>query len=102
MNFFGLFKRGGSAPVARDRLQILLAYERTGRGFPDLLFALREELLATIKRHVEIDPERVTVQMERGDKVSTLELEIEIPNNVRAAPAAGRKKRAPLPAPRPV
>ena len=102
MNFFGLFKRGGSAPVARDRLQILLAYERTGRGFPDLLFVLREELLATIKRHVEIDPERVTVQMERGDKVSTLELEIEIPNNVRAAPAAGRKKRAALPAPRPV
>jgi cell division topological specificity factor len=102
MNFFGLFKRGGSAPVARDRLQILLAYERTGRGFPDLLFALREELLATIKRHVEIDPERVTVQMERGDKVSTLELEIEIPNNVRAVPAGGRRKRAPLPAPRPV
>ena len=102
MNFFGLFRRGGSAPVARDRLQILLAYERTGRGFPDLLFALREELLATIKRHVEIDPERVTVQMERGDKVSTLELEIEIPNNVRASPSGGRKKRAPLPAPRPV
>jgi len=102
MNFFGLFKRGGSAPVARDRLQILLAYERTGRGFPDLLFALREELLATIKRHVEIDPERVTVQMERGDKVSTLELEIEIPNNVRASPSGSRKKRAPLPAPRPV
>jgi cell division topological specificity factor len=102
MNFFGLFKRGGSAPVARDRLQILLAYERTGRGFPDLLFVLREELLATIKRHVEIDPEGITVQMERGDKVSTLELEIEIPNNVRVAPSRGRKKRAPLPAPRPV
>ncbi len=100
MNFFGLFKRGGSAPVARDRLQILLAYERTGRGFPDLLFVLREELLATIKRHVEIDPERVTVQMERGDKVSTLEFEIEIPNNVRAS--GSRKKRAPLPTPRPV
>ena len=103
MNFFGLFKRGGSAPVARDRLQILLAYERTGRGFPDLLFVLREELLTTIKRHVEIDPERVTVQMDRGDKVSTLELEIEIPNNVRASAASGgRKKRVPLPAPRPV
>ena len=102
MNFFGLFKRAGSAPVARDRLQILLAYERTGRGFPDLLFVLREELLATIKRHVEIDPERVTVQMERGDKVSTLEFEIEIPNNVRASPSGSRKKRAPLPTPRPV
>src|SRR5262245_48800604 len=99
MTFFGLFKRGGSAPVARDRLQILLAYERTGRGFPDLLFVLREELMATIKRHVEIDPEGITVQMERGDKVSTLELEIEIPNIVRAAPSGGRKKRAPRHAP---
>ena len=102
MNFFGLFKRGSSAPIARDRLQILLAYERTGRGFPDLLFVLREEILATIKRHVEIDPEGVTVQMERGDKISTLEVEIEIPNTVRASQSGGRKKRAPLPAPRPV
>ena len=102
MNLFGLFKRGSSAPIARDRLQILLAYERTSRGFPDLLFVLREEILATIKRHVEIDPEGVTVQMERGDKISTLEVEIEIPNNVRASPSGGRKKRAPLPAPRPV
>jgi cell division topological specificity factor len=102
MNLFNLFKRRGSAPVARDRLQILLAYERAGRGFPDLLFVLREEILATVGRHVEIDPERVTVQMERGDKVSTLEIDIEIPNTVRAPASGTRKKRAPLPAPRPV
>jgi len=102
MNLFSLFKRRGSAPVARDRLQILLAYERTGRGFPDLLFVLREEILATVGRHVEIDPERVTVQMERGENVSTLEVDIEIPNTVRAPSASRRKKRATLPAPRPV
>ncbi len=102
MNLFSLFKRRGTAPVARDRLQVLLAYERTGRGFPDLLFVLREEILATIGRHVEIDPERITVQMERGEKVSTLEVDIEIPNTVRASPGSSRKKRATLPAPRPV
>jgi len=104
MNLFSLFKRRGSAPVARDRLQILLAYERTGRGFPDLLLVLREEILATVGRHVEIDPERVNVQMERGEKVSTLEVDIEIPNAnaVRAPSASRRKKRATLPAPRPV
>jgi len=102
MNLFGLFKRRGTAPVARDRLQVLLAYERTGRGFPDLLFVLREEILATIGKHVEIDPERITVQMERGEKVSTLEVDIEIPNTVRASSGTSRKKRATLPAPRPV
>ncbi len=67
MNLFSLFKRRGSAPVARDRLQILLAYERTTRGPSDLLVILREEILAVVGRHVEIDPNRVSVQMDRGD-----------------------------------
>jgi len=101
MNLFSLFKRRGSAPVARDRLQILLAYERTSRGPSDLLFVLREEILATVGRHVEIDPQRVTVQMDRGDKVSILEVEIEVPNTVRAPPGGSRKKRGALPASRP-
>ena len=101
MSLFGLFRRRGSAQVARDRLQILLAYERTGQGSPDLLFALREEILAVVGRHVEINPERVTVQMDRGDKVSILEIEIEVPNAIRASPERNRKKRAMLPAHRP-
>jgi cell division topological specificity factor len=96
MNLFNIFKRRSSAPVARDRLQILLAYERSGRGPSDLLFVLREEILAAVGRHVEINPERVSVQMDRGDKVSILEVEIEVPNTVRAAPGRGRKKRATL------
>ena len=69
MNLFNFFKRGGSsAPAARDRLQILLAYERKGEGPSELLFTLREEILAVVGRHVEINPDRVTVQMDRGDK----------------------------------
>jgi len=98
MNLFNFFKRrgGSSAPTARDRLQILLAYERSGRGPSDLLFTLREEILAVVGRHVEINPERVSVQMDRGDKVSILEVEIEVPNTVRVAPGGGRKKRAAL------
>jgi cell division topological specificity factor len=97
MNLFNFFKRrGSSAPVARDRLQILLAYERSGRGPSDLLFVLREEILAVVGRHVEINPERVSVQMDRGDKFSILEVEIEVPNTIRAAPGGGRKKRAAL------
>ena len=100
MNLFSLFKRRGSAPisapVARDRLQILLAYERSGGGSSDLLLILREEILAVVRRHVEIDPERVAVRTDRGAKVSTLEVEIEVPNIVRAAAAGARKKRTAL------
>ena len=87
MNLFNFFKRQGTAPVARDRLQILLAYERgSTRGAPDLLAILREEILTAVGRHVQIDSNRVNVRMDRGEKVSTLEVDIEIPNAVRMAP----------------
>jgi cell division topological specificity factor len=101
MNLFSLFKRRGSAPVARDRLQILLAYERTTRGPSDLLVILREEILAVVGRHVEIDPNRVSVQMDRGDKVSILEVDIEIPNTVRVTSSGSGRKRGTLPVHRP-
>jgi cell division topological specificity factor len=68
-----------SAPVARERLQILLAHERGLRGQPDLLELLRSEILAAVSRHVTLDPEKVVVRMERGNHVSTLEVDIEVP-----------------------
>ena len=80
MNLFKFFKRGGSAPVARERLQILLAHERVQRSEPDLLGKLREEILAVIGRHVMLDPDKVQIKMDRGGKVSTLEVDIEIPH----------------------
>ena len=78
-----------TAPIARDRLQILLAHERAGtRGQPDLLMQLREEILAVVSRHVALDPEKVMVRMERGRNVSTLEVDIELPNGFEPALAA--------------
>ena len=73
--------RTASAPVARERLQILLAHERGLRGQPDLLALLRSEILAVVSRHVVLDPEKVIVRMDRGKTVSTLEVDIEVPNN---------------------
>jgi cell division topological specificity factor len=81
MNFFRLLNsHTGSAPVARERLQILLAHERGPRGQPDLLGILREEILAVVSRHVMLNPEKVVVRMDRGESVSTLEVDIEVPN----------------------
>jgi cell division topological specificity factor len=80
MSMFGLFRRKGSAPVARERLQILLAYERAARGQSNLLAVLREEILALVSKHVSVEHDNVQIKMDRGNTVSTLEIEIEIPN----------------------
>ena len=79
MNLMSLFKKRDSAPVARERLQILLAHERSFAGQSDLVAVLREEILAVIAKHVKVDAEKVQVKMERGAAVSTLEVDIEIP-----------------------
>jgi cell division topological specificity factor len=80
MSIFRLFRAGGSAPVARERLQILLEYERRQHGQPDLAAILREEILAVVRRHVTIDPDKVQVKLDRNERVSTLAVDIEIPH----------------------
>jgi cell division topological specificity factor len=80
MNLLNFFQRRNTAPVARERLQILLAHERGIVGDePDLVALLREEILAVVARHVPVEPEKVQVRMERGKVMSTLEIEVEIP-----------------------
>ena len=91
MNLLRLFgSRNATAPVARERLQILLAHERGLLGQPDLLVTLREEILAVVSRHIQIDPDKVTIKLDRGKTVSTLEVDIELPSGcARLIAAAG-------------
>ena len=84
MSIFSLFRKQKSAPLARERLQVLLAHERASSG-SDLVAILREEILAVIAKHVQIDNDRVHVKMDREDiadrdeHVSILEIDVEIP-----------------------
>ena len=80
MNLFRIFRPSASAPVARERLQILLEYERKLGSQIDLFGVLREEILAVISRHI-VDPEKVQVTVDRRAKFSTLAVDIEIPNS---------------------
>ncbi|KHJ53283.1 cell division topological specificity factor MinE [Aureimonas sp. OT7] len=91
MNLFNLFARRNTAPAARERLQVLLAHERAAVGQSDLVNILREEILAVIAKHVSIDPEKVKVSMDRGDAISMLEVDIELPV---AEPVMDREVRA--------
>ena len=89
MNVFGWAKRRGSAPIARDRLKILLTHERMLGGRSDLLAILREEIVVVICRHVTVAPEQIRVKMDRGMGVSKLAIDIAIPFSQGTMVAAG-------------
>ena len=80
MSIFSLFRKQRSAPMARERLQVLLAHERASLE-SDLVAILREEILAVIAKHVEFDRDKVEIQMDRDGDVSILEIDVEIPLN---------------------
>ncbi|UOM32956.1 cell division topological specificity factor MinE [Acuticoccus sp. I52.16.1] len=80
MSILEMFRRKKtSAPVARERLQIILAHERSATSTSDILVTLREEILQVIAKHMTIDRDKVRVSMDRGDDVSLLEVDVELP-----------------------
>jgi cell division topological specificity factor len=83
MRLFGFFRPVSSAPVARERLQILLEYERRLVSQSSLVTLLREEILAVVSRHVTVDPEKVHVSVDRGNGFSTLAVDIQFPQGER-------------------
>jgi len=50
----------GSAMQAKDRLQVVVMYDRLGLS-AEQLEALRKDIMETISRHVAIDSERVKI-----------------------------------------
>ena len=68
-----------TAPVAKERLQILLTHERAARSQPEYLPRLRRELLEVIARYAQIEEEKITVHYENKGTTSKLELNIELP-----------------------
>ena len=82
---FLLGEKKKTASVAKERLQIILAHERSGRGTaaPDYLPALQRDLVAVISKYVKIDPEQLKVQLERQDNLEVLDIKIELPEAAR-------------------
>jgi cell division topological specificity factor len=98
MRLVDFFKRPRStAPLARERLQILLAHERAVAGKSDLIAILREEILAVIAKHFPVDHDGIKVKMERGEAISTLEVEVDIPTPM--CPSFPLPAQAPAPEP---
>ena len=78
--------RKGTAAVAKERLQILVAQERTLRSGPDFLPMLKQELLAVIAKYVQIDPDQVQVSFDKEGDCEVLELNVTLPDGSAAPP----------------
>ena len=79
MNLLDLFTQRQTAPIARERLQLVIAHARAEIGRSHLVDTLREEILAVIAKHMAIERDKVQLRVAAGDGVSTLDLEIELP-----------------------
>ena len=79
---FLLGEKKKTAGVAKERLQIILAHERSGRGASraDYLPALQRDLLAVLAKYVSISPDDVKVNLQRQDNLEVLEVKIELPD----------------------
>lgn len=83
MSFLSFFlgEKKKTASVAKERLQIILAHERSGRSAatPDYLPDLQRDLVAVISKYIKIDQKDIKVNLERQDDLEVLEVKIELP-----------------------
>jgi cell division topological specificity factor len=82
MSFFDYFKtkKPNTASIAKERLQIIVAHERTTRNQPDYLPQLQQELLDVIRKYVAIRDEDIQVQLDKNGNCSVLELNVTLPD----------------------
>ena len=87
MNFLDrLFGKKNSAESAKERLQLVLVHDRTDLT-PAQLDSLKDDLIAAISRHIEIDPQAMQIGVEHDGRSQRLVADIPIKS-------AARRRRA--------
>ena len=79
MGMFDFLKpKKETASIAKDRLRIIVAQERTTRGAPDYLPLLQRELLEVIKKYVNVDAEAVNVKLIKEGEHDVLDISVSL------------------------
>ena len=80
MGLFDFLKaKKNTAETAKNRLQIIIALERSSRGAPDYLPLLRRELLEVIKKYVNVDVDAVKVDLIKDGDHDVLDISVALP-----------------------
>lgn len=66
-----LGREASSAQQAKERLKLVLVHDRTDIS-PGALEVLKDELIATISRHIDIDPTAVRIEMSQEGREQRL------------------------------
>ena len=66
-----LRRQPASASTARERLQLVLAHDRSDLS-TELLDQMRKEILEVVAKYVEIDVDEGAVSLETGDRMTAL------------------------------
>ncbi len=74
-DFFKKKKR--SAETAKERLQVILAYERAANSTP-FLEDMKKDLLQVISKYIKIDPSTIKINLEKDESMEILEINIPI------------------------
>ena len=70
-----------TATLAKERLQIIIAHERSERDRPDYLILLQKDLLDVISKYVSINKDDIKFDVDRREGCSILELNITLPES---------------------
>ncbi|WP_374011975.1 cell division topological specificity factor MinE [Pseudoxanthomonas koreensis] len=81
MGLFDFLKtKTNTAQTAKNRLQIIIAQERSSRGAPDYLPLLRRELLEVIRKYVNVDADAVKVDVIKDGQHDMLDISVALPD----------------------
>ncbi|MCR6662403.1 MAG: cell division topological specificity factor MinE [Luteimonas sp.] len=81
MGLFDFLKaKKDTASIAKNRLQILIAQERSGRDAPDYLPLLQRELLEVIRKYVSVDVDAVKVDLVKDGDHDVLDISVALPD----------------------
>ncbi len=86
MGLFDFLKvKKNTASIAKDRLRIIIAQERSTLGGPDYLPLLRRELLEVIRKYVNVDVDAVKVDLVKEGEHDVLDISVSLPDRATAA-----------------
>lgn len=72
----------GSASLAKERLQVIVAHQRNvGQDHPDYFPKLQKDLLRVIRKYVQVSDDAVNIGIDRDGELEVLELNITLPEN---------------------